>query len=71
MSESERVSEAVEQICATGCSQVRVVMAALAAGEEVAEAAGLSGAERHAVLVELQNIMAVYDAAGSCPVRFG
>ena len=52
----------VEAICAKGCRQVWLDMAALEGDELPAEAIGLSRAERDQVLAELKAIMAVYDS---------
>lgn len=50
----------LEAICQLGCQRVRVIIHALANGETVAEAGGLTPDERARLLRELQSVMAVY-----------
>lgn len=67
--DAQKVEAAVEALCQYGCVAVRGIIDDLEAGREVAGTAGLSAAERAAVLAELQAIMAVYD--GTCPADNG
>lgn len=55
----------IEGLCAKGCRQVWRDIAALEAGEPLAETRGLSPAEIAQVLEELKAIMAVYDSCRS------
>lgn len=54
------VETAVESICRRGCRAVRVCIAQLEQGAEVAETRGLGVRERAQVLDELKAVMAVY-----------
>lgn len=56
----ERVESRVETICLKGCRQVRRDIALLEGGAEIPESQGLAPEERHLLLTELKQIMAVY-----------
>ena len=58
------VEMCVDSLCEQGCSRVNAFIDALQNGEDFAEVAGMSEADREAVLQQLVEIMAVYD--GSC-----
>lgn len=58
------VDHYVEYLCAQGCAKVSACIEAMQNNEYMPELAGLTDAERHAVLDELVSIMSVY--AGSC-----
>jgi hypothetical protein len=60
----QRIEQSVENVCKKGCRSVWADIDALEAGKRLPETAGLSAAERRAVLDELKNIMAVYE--GTC-----
>ncbi len=60
----EKVSGAVDRVCAAGCTYVTETIAALNDGRDVAEAAGLNPDERQVLVDELTAIMSVYD--GTC-----
>jgi len=60
------VESSVELICNKGCQTVRDDIAALEREELIPEVIGMSVAERQAVLVELQKVMAVY--VDTCPI---
>jgi len=61
MSENDGISQCVESLCGLGCDGVRSVIAALEAGEPVAQVTALDAEQRQRVLAELKAIMAVYD----------
>lgn len=58
------VDQCVENLCEKGCQAVWSDIGALEAGEALSEVAGLSTAERMAVISELKAVMAVYE--GHC-----
>jgi hypothetical protein len=60
MDKSPAVEHCIEILCSKGCRQVWQYIEQLRRGEELLETRGLSDAERHLVLIELQAIMAVY-----------
>ena len=60
----DKVDECIDALCCQGCSMVHRYIEALQQGEQFPEIAGLSEAERLAVLAELVAIMDIYD--GSC-----
>ena len=62
----ERVERLVEQLCGEGCKAVWGFIDQLEQGEELAQAQGLSEAERASLLLELKSIMSVY--AGTCSI---
>ena len=51
----------MEDLCDQGCDSVNGFIAALRAGQDFPEVAGLSMEERQRVLQNLESIMAVYD----------
>nr|WP_207280900.1 hypothetical protein [Thiocystis violacea] len=57
------VEARLEILCGKGCQQVRRDIAALESGAELPETRGLTPAERHRLLAELKQIMAVYGDA--------
>jgi hypothetical protein len=62
MSEQKTTVETcVDHLCEQGCSRVNGYIDALKNGEEFPEVAGMSAADRQAVLQQLIEIMAVYD----------
>ena len=58
------VDQCVENLCEKGCQAVWTDIRALEAGEALSEVAGLSSAERMAVISELKAVMSVYE--GHC-----
>ena len=58
------VDQCVENLCEKGCQAVWTDIRALEAGEAWSEVAGLSSAERMAVISELKAVMSVYE--GHC-----
>lgn len=54
------VDQHVERLCERGCRAVFGYIEALRAGRDLPEFAGMSAAERVALLHELETIMAVY-----------
>ena len=56
-----RIDRCVEALCDQGCERVNGFIAALKAGQDFPEVAGLSMEERQTVLEHLVSIMAVYD----------
>lgn len=61
MSDSSGIHQCVETLCQLGCDGVRRTIAALEAGQPVAQVEGLDAEQRQRVLAELKAIMAVYD----------
>ncbi|MGB5438492.1 MAG: hypothetical protein WBN57_02215 [Gammaproteobacteria bacterium] len=55
-----RIDRCVEALCEQGCDRVNSFIAALRAGHDIPEVAGLSMEERQRVLENLVSIMAVY-----------
>ena len=55
------VQSTIESICELGCDRVNEIIDALERGNTVMETAGLDNADRLRVLLELKEIMAVYD----------
>ncbi|UCB53731.1 MAG: hypothetical protein JSW45_07070 [Thiotrichales bacterium] len=55
------VRATVEAICELGCERVNEIIASLESDQNVAETNGLDRSDRVRVLVELKEIMAVYD----------
>jgi len=51
----------IETICERGCGRVNEIIAALESGNSVEEVTNLDSSERQQILVELKQIMAVYD----------
>jgi hypothetical protein len=58
------IEQSVENLCRKGCKAVWADIGALEVGRRLPETAGLSSAERQAVIDELKAVMAVYE--GSC-----
>lgn len=58
------VDRCVESLCSQGCNRVSGFIAALRAGQEFPEVAGMGRKERLLVLGELVSVMAAYD--GRC-----
>ena len=58
------VDSYIEYLCEQGCTKVTACIEALGNNESVPELAGLTTAERRAVLNELVSIMSVY--SGTC-----
>ena len=56
------IDQCVEGLCSQGCGRVSVYIAALKAGQQFPEVAGLSTEEHQRVLEDLLSIMAVYDS---------
>ena len=56
-----KVERCVERLCNDGCQAVWGYIEALQADRELPQASDLNRAERGQVLVELQQIMAVYE----------
>jgi hypothetical protein len=56
------VQSAIESICELGCDRVNDIIDALERGNSVMETASLDNADRLRVLLELKEIMAVYDS---------
>ena len=56
------IEERVTHICELGCVRVREVMSVLSEGGHTPETEHVSPSERQQILIELQAIMAVYDA---------
>ncbi|WP_127478450.1 hypothetical protein [Sulfurivermis fontis] len=61
MSDNDGTSQCIEALCQLGCDSVRNTIAALEAGQPVAQMDGLDAEQRRRVLTELKAIMAVYD----------
>ena len=55
------VRATVEAICGLGCERVNEIIVSLESDLNVAETNGLDQSDRELVLVELNEIMAVYD----------
>jgi len=55
------VQSTIESICELGCDRVNDIIDALERGSSVMETAGLDKTDRQRVLLELKEIMAVYD----------
>lgn len=51
----------IETICERGCGTVNEIIAALESGNPVEEFTNLDSGERQQILLELKQIMAVYD----------
>ena len=51
----------IESICEQGCAKVNEIITALESGDSIEETADLGDGEREQVLLELKEIMAVYD----------
>ncbi len=61
------LEQRITRICELGCTHVRKVIEAWTQGQATPESHGLSSSARAQILVELQAIMAVYDARkGAC-----
>jgi hypothetical protein len=60
--DQNKVSQCVDALCLNGCEAVRALIRTMEADIALQETAGLDEEEKHAVLTELQAIMAVYDA---------
>jgi tetrahydromethanopterin S-methyltransferase subunit D len=57
----QKVNQAIEAICQTGCTSVNAVIATLEAGKTTEGLEDLSYAERDLLVRELKAIMAVYE----------
>ena len=57
-----RIHQCVETLSQKGCAAVTRIIAALEQGETVADMLELTKDEKHAILIELKSIMAVYQA---------
>ena len=55
------VQSTIESVCELGCDRVNDIIDALERGKDGVETAALDKADRHRVLLELKEIMAVYD----------
>jgi hypothetical protein len=62
-----KIESCVEMLCLAGCRRVTEFIDVLSRGDQLPETAGLSDAEREAVLSQLQEIMAVYQARKEWP----
>ncbi|MCW8887725.1 MAG: hypothetical protein OQK25_01540 [Gammaproteobacteria bacterium] len=58
----ESVSSCIDDICQLGCDGVRSTISAIENGEKPELVSSLNSDDRASVLVELKEIMAVYDA---------
>ncbi len=56
------VQSTIESICELGCDKVNDIIDALESGNSVMETASLDKTDRQRVLLELKEIMAVYDS---------
>lgn len=59
---SAHVQSTIESICELGCDRVNDIIDALEHGNTVMETSGLDKTDRQRVLLELKEIMAVYDS---------
>lgn len=57
----QKVNQAIEAICQTGCTSVTAVIATLEAGKTTEGLEHLNNAERDLLTRELKAIMAVYE----------
>lgn len=57
----QKVNQAIDAICKTGCSSVNAVIATLEAGKTTDGLEDLNSAERDLLARELKAIMAVYE----------
>ncbi len=57
----QKVNQAIEAICKTGCTSVNAVIATLEAGQTAEGLEDLNRAERDLLTRELKAIMAVYE----------
>jgi len=58
----QKVINAVENICSTGCVSVKAIILTLDSGNKVDSLSDFSDAEINELNKELKSIMAVYDA---------
>jgi len=58
---SEKVSIKIELLCAAGCTQVNQVLEKASNGVAIEELTGFNETEIEQIIIELSNIMAVYD----------
>lgn len=58
----QKIINAVEDICSTGCSSVNAIIVTLEAGNKLKGFDGFNKAEMAELKNELKSIMAVYDA---------
>lgn len=65
---SRRVEHCIETLCNEGCQNVWQSIETIESGQLLSVMDGLTTEECRKVLEELKNIMAVYDAAGSCAI---
>ena len=56
------VQSTIESICELGCDRVNDIIDSLERGNDVVETAALDKTDRQRVLLELKEIMAVYDS---------
>lgn len=56
------VQSTIESICELGCDRVNDIIDTLERGNDVVETAALDKTDRQRVLLELKEIMAVYDS---------
>lgn len=56
-----QITQCVELLCESGCSEVRSTITRLETDQMVSQVEGLNAEERRQVLDELKSIMAVYD----------
>ncbi|MEN8174786.1 MAG: hypothetical protein ABFS23_03430 [Pseudomonadota bacterium] len=66
--DSVQVEDCIETLCRKGCRAVAKDIRILERGEVLPEARHLTIRETRVVLRELQSVMAIYDAAGTCEV---
>ena len=55
-----RLEDRLEALCEKGCRQVWQAIEALERGDDLPETRGLSAEERRLLLIELEQVMAVY-----------
>jgi hypothetical protein len=65
--DKKKIDICVEALCLAGCRRVTEYIEVLAQGGRLPETAGLSDAEREAVLRQLQEVMAVYELRREWP----
>jgi len=58
---SEKVSIKIELLCGAGCSQVNQILKKAGNGEAIEELAEFNETEIAQIIIELSNIMAVYE----------
>ena len=58
---SEKVLEKIEALCTSGCTQVNEVLQQDSENKKSEELSGFTETERAQILLELKDIMSVYD----------